>query len=340
MKRLIMVLVLVISAAFISGCAEIGPQEGGVRTNYIGLDKGFGQSAWLKQGIAPTALQPGLYLNIPHITEVHAYPVNEQQYFMYKDAKDGRDDVSFKTKDGQKAWIDVTVRYRLIFDKLPTFHREYGDSYIENVLRPTVRSLVNNKLGEYSANEIYDGATRQAVAAKIRNLINEGYDNQRGTKEIGLEIEDILFRRFEFTDEYQAAIEMKRIASEQHLAALEQAKRKEAEASGDKMATIERAKGEAQKIKLEADAKLYAKLKEAEGIEAAGLANAKAQAKLAEALGGGDEVVRMEFARHLAKSFQVWGIPTGDKSNSVMDLSGVFGTMFPKTTPAKTTVNK
>ena len=105
---------------------------------------------------------------------------------------------------------------------------------------------------------------------------------------MGLEIMDILFRRFEFTDEYQAAIEMKQIAAEQHLAAVEQAKKVEADAKGVKMAMIQKAEGEAEQIKLKAEADLFARLKEAEGVEAIGSAQAKAQAAMADALGGGE----------------------------------------------------
>ena len=314
----------------LTGCAEVGPQEGGVRTNFIGISKGFGDAGWFKKGIAGNPLAPGLYFNVPHLSRIDKYQINEMQYHMRKDNETGRDDVSFKTKDGQKAWIDVSIRYRLLFDELPTLHREYGDSFLQNVIRPTVRSLVNNKLGEYSAEEIYDGQTRQRVSTEIRDLINNGYEGQRGTRAMGLEIVEVLFRRFEFTDDYQAAIEEKRIASEQHKAAIEWAKKKEAEATGEKMAMIQRAEGEAETVKLNAEAALYSKMKEAEGVQAMGEAQARAQGALVEAMGGGEYVVQLEFAKKLSDSFQVWGIPTGDSSNSVMDISGIFGNMFPK----------
>ncbi len=327
-------IILGIMMIMIIGCAKVGPQEGGVRTSMIGFSRGFGESEWFKRGIKSKPLEPGLYVHIPNFSEVDKYEVNELRYHMFKESEHGRDDISFKTKDGQTAWIDVSIRYRLIFEKLPKIHREYGHDYIDNVIRPTIRSLVNNKLGEYSAEEIYDGQTRQKVSQEIRQLVNDGYEGQHGTREMGLEIIDVLFRRYEFTDEYQAAIEQKRIASEQHLAAVEWAKKREAEAMGEKMAMIQMAEGEAEKIKMESDAALYAKLKEAEGVEALGQANAKVQGALATAIGGGDLLVKLEFAKRLSESLKIWGIPVGDQSNQFMDLSGIFGEMFPKqTTP-------
>ncbi|MBN1356387.1 hypothetical protein JXA40_09015 [bacterium] len=333
MNRKVLIPALLVVFMLMSGCAEVGPQEGGVRTTFIGLSKGIGAREWFKQGIKSNPLEPGLYLHIPHLTIVDKYPVIEQQYQMFREAPAGRDDVSFKTKDGQIAWIDVTIRYRLLFENLPVFHRNYGGTYIDSVLRPTLRSLVNNKLGEYSAEEIYDGKTRQAVAGEIKYLMNNGYEGERGMRAQGLEIVDVLLRRFEFTEEYQAAIEQKRIAAEQYLAAVEQARKLEAEARGQKMATIQKAEGEAEQIRLKAEAMLFSKLNEAKGVEALGKAHAVKQAALADALGGGDQVVRLEFVRHLAPSLQVWGIPTGDESSSIMDLSGLFGSMFPRSNP-------
>lgn len=330
MKVLKITLLLTIFAILAMGCAEVSPQEGGVRTTMLGVEKGFGQGQWLQQGIKAKALSPGLYLSIPHLTVVDKYPVKELRYHMFKDAEGGRDDIAFKTKDGQTAFIDVTIRYRLLFDKIPEIHRNYGRDYVENIIRPTVRSLVNNRLGEYSAEQIYDGRTRQQVASQIRDLMNEGIDGNRGTVEIGLEIMEVLFRRFEFTQEYQDAIEQKRIAAEQHLAALEWAKKRQAEARGEKLATIEEAEGQAEKIRKEAEADLYARLKEAEGLREVGLAEAEARKAMTEAVGGGDVLVRLEFAKNLAPDLKVWGVPTGAESSSILDLSGVFGSMFPK----------
>jgi len=331
MRFIKIALVLVTLAVLAAGCAEVGPQEGGVRTTMIGLEKGFGAGQWFQKGIKSKPLAPGLYLSIPHVSIVDKYPVKELRYHMFKDAEGARDDIAFKTKDGQTAYIDVTVRYRLLFDKIPSLHRNYGRDYIANVIRPTVRSLVNNLLGEYSAEEIYDGATRRNVASSIRKSLNDGDDGERGTVEIGLEVVEVLLRRFEFTEQYQDAIEQKRIAAEQHLAALEWAKKRQAEARGEKLAIIEQAEGNAEKIKKEAEADLFARLKEAEGLRKVGIAQADAQAALAQALGGGDVIVRLEFAKRLAPDLKVWGVPTGQENNSILDLSGVFGSMFPKT---------
>ncbi len=330
MKHVAAMIGFMLVALMFSGCAEVGPQEAGIRTTMIGFSGGLGEAEWFKQGIKAKALAPGLYVSIPHLSHIEKYPVQELRYNMFKENVEARNDISFKTKDGQIAWIDTTIRYRLIFEKIPVLHREYGHQYLENVLLPTVRSLVNNKLGEYSAEEIYDGRTRQRVAVEIAELINRGLEGQRGTMDIGLEVIDVLFRRFEFSEEYQAAIEQKKIASEQHLAAMEWAKKREAEARGEKLAVIQEAEGNAERIRTLADADLYSRLKEAEGVLQRGLADAQVRSEMVKAMGSGDVLVRMEFAKNLSSKLQIWGIPTGQQNSSIMDLSGIFGSMFPK----------
>ncbi len=328
MKYVLIIIILAAGALAIWGCSEVGPQEVGVRTTMIGLERGFGEAEWFQRGIKSQPLSPGRYVSIPHVSYVETYPVNEQRYHMFKDAEPVRNDVSFKTRDGQIAWIDATIRYRLMYDRIPVLHREYGHEYLENVLLPTVRSLLNNKLGEYAAEEIYDGRTRQAVALEVTDLINQGHVGRRGTMDVGLEVIDVLLRRFEFTEEFQTAIEQKKIASEQHLAAIEWAKKREAEAEGERLAVIQTAKGRAEQVRQEADADLYARRKAAEGIREVGLAEAEARAAMVEAMGGGEILVQLEFAQNLSPKLQIWGIPTGQQNHSVMDLSGVFGSMF------------
>lgn len=317
-------IVVVLSLVLLgSGCAKVRNDEGGVVTSYI-----------LFKGIRPKPRGPGLYISIPSVWEVAKYKVSQQKYEMTKhpDAGDtpGRDDVQVKSRDGQIVWVDTTIRYRLIFEKLPILHREFGNNYISAAIRPMARALTAYKFGALSAEEIYEGTNREQVGLEIRRMMNDGYEGVQGLRDRGIEIEDVLFRSFEFTEEYQTAIEQKRLAAEQRLAAIELAKKLEAEADGQKMAAIKRAEGEAAAIKAKADADLYRKQMNARGIEAEGMAEAKAKKALAEAMGGGQYIVALEFARNLSDKLEIWGIPTGQQSTSIMDLNGLFGRMFPR----------
>ena len=65
MKFVINSLILAIAVVILTGCAEVGPQEGGVRTSMVGFSKGFGEGEWFKKGIKSKPLQPGLYRIFP-----------------------------------------------------------------------------------------------------------------------------------------------------------------------------------------------------------------------------------------------------------------------------------
>ena len=341
MKKLIILLLMVFVLVIFNGCVRVDPDEGGVRTNYI-----------IFKGVSKKTLGPGLYLSIPNVTEVDTYIVREQIYEMTKEGesvayyqtqgkgkgkfkktikKEGkRDDVMLRTKDGQLMWIDVTVRFQLLRDKLPVLHQEFGKNYISDAIRPLARALVNYKFGQLSAEEIYDGKNRERVGLEIKKLMNQGYESETGLKDKGIFILDVLFRRYEFTEEYTKAIEQKRLAVEQKLAAMELAKKKEAEAEGEKLAIIQRAEAEAIRRKKEADAEYYYQQQRAKGIELVGMAEAKTKKALVEALGGGQYLVQLEFAKKLSDKLQVWGVPTGSQNASFLDLSGIFGNMYPK----------
>jgi regulator of protease activity HflC (stomatin/prohibitin superfamily) len=321
--RWIMMIALAVLGLLLSGCVKVLNDEGGVVTRYV-----------IAKGIREKPLGPGLYLSIPSVWEVARYTVSETKYEMTKESDKGdtagRDDIEIKTRDGQKVWVDVTIRYRLIFDKLATVHREFRRNYLETAVRPMARTLTAYAFGSLSSDEIYEGQMREKTGLEVRRMMNDGYDDVGGLMAHGIEILEVLYRSFEYTDEYQAAIELKRLASEQRLAAVELAKKKEADAEGDKLAVIKRAEGDAEATRTRADADLYEKQQTAKGAEALGLAEAKAKQALAEAMGGGQNIVALEFARNLSDKLQIWGIPTGAQSTSIMDLSGIFGNMIPR----------
>ena len=103
-------------------------------------------------------------------------------------------------------------------------------------------------------------------------------------------------------------------------------------AKGKRLAMVQEAEGIAEKKRLEADAMRYEQEQRAKGILAITTAEAEGKGKLAEALGGGGNVVLLEYANNIPDKLQIWGIPTGDESVSIMDLGGVFKNMLPQLT--------
>ena len=81
------------------------------------------------------------------------------------------------------------------------------------------------------------------------------------------------------------------------------------------MQAIQQAEGEAQAVKLNADAKRYALEQEAAGNLAKYKAEAEGKKLAAQALGGGQYVVALEFAQRIAPDLKIYGVPVG-KNNT------------------------
>jgi regulator of protease activity HflC (stomatin/prohibitin superfamily) len=240
--------------------------------------------------------------------------------------------LQLKTNDGQNVNVDLTIVYALAANEVPKLHQEIGTNYEDQVLLPQIRSEARLAIGKYSAEQIYQGQVRDEIQETIRDKLAKSL-----AKYPAIRIHDALIRHFGFSLEFERAIEQKKLAAQQveinknrALAQQEEAKRQEAEALGMKLQAVQAAEGRAQAAKIEADAERYKLEQEAAGNLAKYKAEAEGKRLLAEALGGGQNVVAMRFAEQIAPKLQLYAYPVGDQSTSIMDVSGIFQGMLPK----------
>lgn len=243
--------------------------------------------------------------------------------------------LELKTNDGQNVEVDLTIIYALDSQAVPQLHQQIGSNYEDQILLPQIRSEARLAIGSFSAEEIYQGKVRDSMQQAIRQKLIDAL-----AKYPAIQIHDALIRSFQFSPDFQRAIEQKKLAGQQveinknrALAQEEEAKRQEAEARGGKLKAIQEAEGRAQSAKIEADANRYKLEQEAAGDLARLKANAEGQRLLADAVGGGQNVVALKFAENLSDKLQIYGYPVGQQTTSIMDVSGVFGQMFKKNTP-------
>ena len=240
--------------------------------------------------------------------------------------------LELKTNDGQNVEIDLTIIYALASKDVPLLHQQIGGNYEDQILLPQIRSEARLAIGSYSAEEIYQGKVRdemqQAIKQKLVDVL---------ARYPAIAIHDALIRHFAFSPEFERAIEQKKLAAQQieinknkAFAQEEEAKRQEAEARGMKLKALQEAEGRAQSAKIEADAARYKLEQEAAGNLAIFKANAEGQQLLANALGGGQNVVALKFAEKISEKLRIYGYPVGQQSTSIMDVSGMFGEMFKK----------
>ncbi len=240
--------------------------------------------------------------------------------------------LDLKTNDGQNIEVDLTIIYGLKANEVPLLHQQIGSTFEDQVLLPQIRSEARLAIGSCSAEEIYQGKVRDLIQVSIKSKLQESLG-----KYPAIQIHDALLRHFRFSSEFERAIEQKKLAAQQveinknrALAQEEEAKRQEAEARGLKLKAIQDAEGRAQSAKIEADGERYRLEQEAAGKLANYKADAEGKRLSAEALGGGQNVVALEFAKNIPSKLQVWGIPTGANNTTLMDLNGVFKGMLDK----------
>jgi regulator of protease activity HflC (stomatin/prohibitin superfamily) len=220
-----------------------------VRANEVGVVFNV-----LSGNLSDTPLGPGLHIIIPGVQEVTIYSVAQQEYTMSgrtgEGAVSGDDAVEALTKDGQQVRLDVTVIYRIDPAKASIVHFEWQNRYPSGLVRPTVRSVTREVLGQFEVQEIYS-EKRAELGQQIEEQV------QAAIAEHGFEITGVLVRNIVFSEEYVKSIEQKQVAQQQALEAefrVEQ-RRQEAEqarelARGDADASEIRAKGEAEALRL------------------------------------------------------------------------------------------
>lgn len=238
--------------------------------------------------------------------------------------------LDLKTNDGQNISADLTIIYALKSLEVSNLHTQIGTNYEDQILLPQIRSEARIAIGQYSAEEIYQGKVRETIQTQIKEKLQSAL-----SKFPAILIQDALIRHFSFSVDFERAIEQKKLAAQQvevnrnrALAQEQESKRQEAEARGEKLKALQEAEGRAESVKIEADASRYKLEQEAAGNLALYKADAEGKKLQAEALGGGQNVVALKFAESIPSKLQIWGIPTGQNNTSLMDVSGIFGKMF------------
>jgi regulator of protease activity HflC (stomatin/prohibitin superfamily) len=162
----------------------------------------------------------------------------------------GDDAVEALTKDGQSIRLEVTILFRINPAHANIIHVEWQNRYEQGLVRPTVRSVTREVVGQFEVQEIYS-EKRSELGQEIESQVQEKLESQ------GLQVTDVLVRNIEFSQEYVDSIERKQVAQQEALEAEFRVKEKQQEAEqlkavaeGDKQAAITRAQGEAEALRL------------------------------------------------------------------------------------------
>ena len=276
----------------------------------------------------------GYHLYNRWVTDMVIYKVAARAYpgDVGASEKSSKYNLDLKTNDGQNIQVDLTIIYALKSKEVPLLHADVGRNYQDEILLPQIRSEARLVVGSYEAEQIYQGKVRDEIQQAIRMKLSNAL-----SKFPAIQVQDALLRDFSFSPEFEKKIEEKKLAAQQveinknkAFAQEEEAKRQEAEARGEKLKKIQAAQGEAESRKVIADAERYSLEQEAKGKLAIYQAEAEGKRLAAAALGGGNNVVALEFAKNIPDKFQIFAVPVGQNSTSLMDLNGITKGLFNK----------
>ncbi len=304
MKILILLLALIFGVVMFPYPRTTGPTEVGVRT--VKWD-------FLKEsGVDPQVYQPGaLYFFFPFfLSDWHVLDTRMQNVDMTLAATSGdrrmRDDLLFKTMDGNDISLDVIISYRIDPTQAPKIIQEVAANDFElkdKVIRTVARSRTRDIFGELKTEEFYISDKRDEKAEYAKRVLNELLTPY------GVVVERISTKDYRFNPAYQRAIEDKKVAdqvAEQNKAATHAAQeeylKKLEDAKGEVNKMVAETDGRFRQAQIEADAYYEQQQRYAEAIEAEGQAEAQGITEMNKALAGsgGEVMVKLKIAEALA----------------------------------------
>lgn len=302
--RIFLGLLVILLIASLGACMpySTGPNEVGVRVVKLGL--------FMKRGVEEKTYRPGsTYFFIPVLNEWYTFDTKLQNMEMTLDTKAGdrrgRDDLLFKTIDGNDISLDVIISYRLDPQKAPNILQNVAENdrmLREKIARTIARSRPRDIFGELKTEDFYVSDFRTQKSERARKVLNDILNPY------GVIVEKVLPKDYRFNPAYQRAIEEKKVADQlveknksAAMAAKEEYKKKLQDAIGLVNEMVAKADGEYLQAKLEADAYYEKQKMIAQAIEAEGLAEAEGLKKMAEALAGpgGEVIVKLRIAEAL-----------------------------------------
>ena len=327
---------LIIGLGFLvgtSGCVfyKTGETEVGVRTVKFSLTG--------KKGVEDKAYSPGgTYIFLPVINDWHTFDTKlqnlEMVYEKIQGDRQNRDDLLFKTIDGNDISLDVIIAYRIDSERAPYILQNVAESnqtLRDKIVRTIARSKPRDIFGELTTEEFYVAEKRELQSQRAKEVL------QVILGPMGIVVEKVLTKDYRFNKEYQKAIEDKKVADQQvqknrsaQHAALEEYKRKLEEARGEVNKMVADADGVYQKAQIEADVYYEKQKLLAEAIRAEGIAEAKGILEMNNALAGsgGEALVKLRIAEAMeGKRIMLLPVSEGGMNLKTTDMNRLLEVM-------------
>ncbi len=329
MRRTTLLATLTAASLGLAGCTphHTGATEVGVRFNKL-----TGTSEPMPAGAT--------YFFLPVVNDWKTYDVSTQSLQMIADTRAGdrvrKDDLRFKTRDGNDIETDITIRWRIDPAKVALLWSHVAtntDSVKERLVRPLARAYVRDVLNRLDSEEFYNPDLRFRAANDATTLL------AARLRPYGVIVEQVLLGNFSFKADYQRLINQRKEAEKKAekleaeiLATQESNKARLQQEIAELTEKLTIAHGTFEQAKRAADAYVVRRQQEAQATLAEKSALAEGIRRERAALNGsaGDAYVTLQLIDALQKKElrQIPRLPGGNviiDGNKLLEQLGVVG---------------
>ncbi|GAA4832361.1 SPFH domain-containing protein [Algivirga pacifica] len=234
---------VLIIALFATCYQRIEAGYAGIRVNLYGSER----------GVDDVREVTGAVWYNPVTTKIYQTPLFVQNAIFTRDMTEGsrnNDEIRVTTNDGLVVSMDVSINYRVKEDQAVSIFKKYRKPLEEisrTILRNYIRDAYNRSANYYSAEEIYTKKNEfiyRADSLFTADLGREGFNIEK----------IVLLNELRLPDKIKQAIDRKIEAKQ----IAEQKKNELKQAEADAAKEIAKARGEAEALKVQADAERYA----------------------------------------------------------------------------------
>ncbi len=165
----------------------------------------------------------GLHFKVPFVQNIETMEIRERLYYFSKD-NNMDTSLSVSTKDIQTINIELTVQASI--NDPEKLYRSFNGKHETRFIRPRVREIVQATISKYTIEEFV--SKRTEISRQILDDLKDDFEVY------GLAVSNISIINHDFSDEYEIAVEQKKVAEQ----------------------AVEKAKAEQQKILIEAENKV------------------------------------------------------------------------------------
>lgn len=151
----------------------------------------------LRLGKYSETLEEGLNIKFPLIDRVVKLPVRDTKYA----AK-----LEVSSSDMQTISVEESLVYALNTKDVGSIYQKYGNKYEEILIKPTLAEITNSVIAAYPIEQFVE--KRSEISDKINQRFTEK------VKDSGIIVKSLSLTNHDFSDEYNKAIEAKKVAEQ------------------------------------------------------------------------------------------------------------------------------